>query len=76
MILAAQGGVLPVMQPHEVLCGALRCSAVLIGEVRRGRWRRCTCAVTVGRCVWCVRYGEVVVLVLLPCVAPSAWWAT
>lgn len=58
MILAAQGGVLPVMHPPLT-----RCSAVLVGEVRRGRWRRCV--VSVGRCARCVRYGEVLVLVLV-----------
>jgi hypothetical protein len=48
VILAAQGGVLPVMHPPLT-----RCSAVLVGEVRRGRWRRCV--VSVGRCARCVR---------------------
>ena len=65
--------VLPVMHPQLT-----RCSAGLVGEVRRGRGRwgwRC-CAVSVGQCT---RYGEVLALVLVrvlvPCVALSAWWA-
>ena len=57
MILAAQGGVLPVMHPQLT-----RGSAVLVGEVKRGRWRRCACAVSFGRCVRRMRYGEVPVL--------------